>query len=93
METGLCVVFLEVSCPAQDELSTMVCSSRVGGHRYKEAGESPLGQLPMLECDGLRLSQTTAIVNYIARKVGAALEGTPGQQYVLPRPLMRFSFA
>ena len=57
-----------------------------------QAGESPLGQLPMLDIvdkgSSMRVSQTTAIVNAIARKAGEALEGKPGQQYIVSQMLI-----
>lgn len=37
---------------------------------------------------GLRLSQTTAIINYIAKKAGPQLEGTPGKQYAVSQMLI-----
>eukprot|EP00038_Savillea_parva_P000313 m.95485 g.95485 ORF g.95485 m.95485 type:complete len:284 (-) comp10109_c0_seq1:111-962(-) len=55
---------------------------------FKAAGESPFGQMPILEIDEIRMSQTTAIVNTIARKTGASLEGGPGHQFAVSQMLI-----
>jgi len=56
----------------------------------KASGEPPFGQLPMLRTGGLAgsLSQSIAIVNYVARKAGSALEGTDDREMALSQMLM-----
>lgn len=38
--------------------------------KMKEEGKLDFGSLPMLEIDGKRLNQTTAIINYVGAKAG-----------------------
>mmetsp|Transcript_39306 Transcript_39306/g.92432 ORF Transcript_39306/g.92432 Transcript_39306/m.92432 type:complete len:232 (+) Transcript_39306:3-698(+) len=58
-----------------------------GWPTMKESGATPFGQLPLLVIDGLRISQTTAVINYIARKA-PALEGSSAAEYATSQMLM-----
>ncbi len=59
-----------------------------GDDGYKASGESPLGQLPLLEMDGVRMSQTTAIINHIAHRVGGELEGATSAAFAVSQMLL-----
>ena len=65
----------------KDQLTTMVFSSRVGAAQVQGSGGVAAWTAPLAR---VRWAAPVTDDNYIARKVGAALEGTPGQQYVVP---------
>lgn len=55
----------------------------------KRSGESPFGVLPILDIDGIRIGQTTAIVNYIAKK--ACMDGSAPREFAMSQMLLALS--
>ena len=56
----------------------------------KASGASPFGQLPLLKTSGPagNIGQTVAIVNWLARSVGPALEGTDEREFAVSQMLI-----
>lgn len=52
----------------------------------KATGKSPFGQLPLLIADGINISQTTAIVNFIGKK--AKMEGDTDADFAISQALI-----